>query len=360
MKNNKKILFIVHHRPNRSPGQRFRFEHHLEFLKQNGFEIKYSYLLNEFDDKIFYSKSKIILKFWILIKSFFIRFYDFFRAYNYDIVFIYREAFMLGTVIFEKLYKLTGAKIVFDFDDAIWLNDTSEGNQNLKWLKNANKYKKIIELSDIIFAGNKFLSEYASNFNNNIVILPTVINTSYHKPEKTQKDYNKICIGWTGSSTTLKHFETAIPFLKKIKDKFDNVYFKIIVNTEYYCKELETKSTLWNVNTEIQDLSEIDIGIMPLPNDDWSKGKCGFKGLQYMSLCIPTIMSPVGVNTEIIEDGINGFLANTENEWIEKVSQLIYSEQLRKNLGNSGYKTIIEKYSVDSQKHRYLEILINL
>jgi len=112
---------------------------------------------------------------------------------------------------------------------------------------------------------------------------------------------------------------------------------------------------MWNCDSEIEDLSEIDIGIMPLPDDEWAKGKCGFKGLQYMAMEIPTVMSAVGVNREIIEEGVNGFLASTEEEWIDKLSLLIESEELRRNIGMEGRKTVIEKYSVDSQKQRYLE-----
>ena len=104
-----------------------------------------------------------------------------------------------------------------------------------------------------------------------------------------------------------------------------------------------------------KDLSEIDIGIMPLPDDEWAKGKCGFKGLQYMAMEIPSVMSPVGVNTEIINDGVNGFLASTEEEWIEKLSLLIESPELRRKFGVKGRQTVVENFSVDSQKQRYLD-----
>lgn len=357
----KKILCIVPHRPARSPGQRFRIEQYLPFLREKGYEIKYSYIVSEKDDKIFYSKGKYVYKLWIILKSFFKRFRDVFLAFKYDIIFIYREANFLGTTFFEKLFKLSGAKIIFDFDDAIWINDVSDGNQNLKWLKRPSKTADIIQLSDLVFAGNNYLAEYARNYNQNIKVVPTTIDTSYHNG--IIKDYEKesICIGWTGSLTTIKHFETAIPFLKEIKKAFgEKVYFKIIVDIDYEVPELELKSTKWKIENEISDLAEIDIGIMPLPNDEWSKGKCGFKGLQYMSLGIPTIMSPVGVNTEIITDGKNGFLAETPDEWIEKLSQLILSSELRKELGTSGKQTIQDRYSVKSQKDIYVSYFDSL
>jgi glycosyltransferase involved in cell wall biosynthesis len=251
--------------------------------------------------------------------------------------------------------------LIYDFDDAIWLNDTSQGNENLSWLKKPSKTLKIIEMSDLVLAGNNYLANYARPYNPRVEIMPTTIDTSYHKIEKDKNISGKICIGWTGTSTTLKHFETIIPFLIKLKEKYnDRIYFKLIVNFPYRVKELEIEARSWSLENEIEDLSEIDIGIMPLPNDEWANGKCGFKGLQYMSLEIPTIMSPVGVNTEIIQDGENGFLASGEQEWIDKLSLLIEDSELRKKIGAAGRKTVVEKYSVQAHKERYVQYFLNL
>lgn len=352
----KRILYIVSHRKNRNPGQRFRFEQYLDFLSENGYQITYSNIISEKDDKILYSKSKYFLKLVIFFKSFFKRLKDVFRASNYDIIFIYRESLMVGLIIFERLFSLSKAKLIFDFDDAIWLKDVSEANISLKWLKSPSKTKKIIKLSDVIFAGNSFLADYARQYNSQVKIVPTTINTNYHKKIHIKKKNNAICIGWTGTLTTLRYFETALPVLRKIKQKFgDKVYFKVIADFPYTVEDLNIHTTQWKLNTEIEDLSEIDIGIMPLPDDEWAKGKCGFKALQYMALEIPTIVSPVGVNTDIIKDDFNGFLATNEDEWIEKLSLLIESEKLRDKFGKNGRQTVIQHYSYESQKNNYLK-----
>ncbi len=351
----KKILFIVPHRIARSPGQRFRFEQYLTFLEENGFLFTYSFIISEKDDNVFYSKGKLLNKFWILLKSIFTRIKDIRRANDFDLIFIYREALMLGSTFFEKRLKKKHPKIVLDFDDAIWLNDVSDGNKYLAWLKNPSKTARIIKLSDMIFAGNNYLANYAFQFNNNVKTIPTTLNTNVFKPEIKDTKKNRICIGWTGTSTTLKHFKLLISCLVKIKNKYgDKVYFKIISDVPYITEGIEIINCKWQLKTEVQDLSEIDIGIMPLPDDEWAKGKCGFKGLQYMSLEIPTIMSPVGVNSEIIQDGVNGFLANKEEEWINKLSLLIESPILREQLGKKGRETVVAKYSFDSQKQFYL------
>ena len=353
-----KILFLVAHRPGRSPGQRFRFEQYLDFLAQNGFTSEISYLLNEKDDICFYSKGNYFRKLGIFFKSIRIRLKDLGRSADFDLIFIYREAVMFGSAWFERKLKRKGVPIILDFDDAIWLMDVSKGNHNLRWMKRPSKTADILRLADMAIVGNQYLASYASAFNHNIKIIPTTINTNSFQRKAYVEKSNKICIGWTGSGTTMKHFGLAIGFLKQISEKYpDRIYIKLISDINYPTNEIDVRFCKWDKDTEIDDLSEIDIGIMPLPDDEWAKGKCGFKGLQYMSLEIPAIMSPVGVNCEIIQDGINGYLAANDQEWLEKLSMLIDSYELRINIGKAGRKTIVDNYSFDVWKERFLDCL---
>ena len=350
----KRVLFIVPHRPGRAPSQRFRFEQYLDFLKINGYDHTFSYLLSAKEDKLFYSPGKLIQKSWLLTRKFLYRLKDVIRARNYELIFIQREAFFLGPPIFEYLLSKRTTPIIFDFDDSIWLPNVSNANKKFHKLKNYGKTAKIIKYADMVFAGNAYLADYAYKYNHNVKIIPTTINTEEYKP-CTNKNNNKIVIGWSGSITTIEHFKFAIPFLKKIKTRYGNkVEFKVIGDGSYINKELNIIGLPWNKEDEIKELSAIDIGIMPLPNNEWAKGKCGLKGLQYMALEIPTIMSPVGVNTEIIQNGVNGFLCSTDDEGENTIAQLIESSELRKKIGEKGRETVINKYSVESQKYNYL------
>ncbi len=275
---------------------------------------------------------------------------------RYDIIFIYRDALVTGSTFFEKKFSKSKAKVIYDFDDAIWIQNVSAGNRRLAFLKNPGKTSAIIGLCDLIFAGNQFLAGYASQFNKNVVIIPSTIDMDLYKRKEKKDNSGKVCIGWTGSPTTVRHFITAIPVLKKIKEKFgDKVEFKIIGDKNYYCAELDTHGEAWAAATEVEDLSQVDIGIMPLPDDEWEKGKCGMKGLQYMGLGIPALMSPVGANLEIIQDGINGYLPRSENEWVEKLSMLVEDKTLREKIGNAGRQTVIDKYSKEAWKQKYLD-----
>ncbi len=354
----KRILFIASHRLDRAPGQRYRFEQYFSYLQKHGFECKLSHIISEKDDKTFYAKGNYISKLFIFLKSIIIRTKDVITAPRYDIIFIFREALMTKHTFFERKFAKSGAKLVFDFDDAIWLPTVSSGNQRLSWLKNAGKTSDIISLCNMVFAGNRYLADYASQYCSNVKVIPTTIDTDLYKRVDAAKDNDRICIGWSGSFTTIEHFEYGIPFLKAIKAKYgDRIYFKVVGDATYHNAELGTQGIAWDKEQEIAVISSFDIGIMPLPDDEWTKGKCGFKGLLYMTFEVPAVMSRVGANKEIIQDGENGFLADGVEEWVQKLSLLIESAELRKKLGQAGRVIVIEKYSVISQRDNYVKYL---
>ena len=356
-----RILFVAMHRPDRSPSQRFRFEQYIGYLRQNGFESDYSYLIESAaDDKVFYSPGNYLGKMGIFLKSAAKRLGNVLSLSKYDIIFIQREAFMIGTTIFEQIFANSKAKVVFDFDDSIWIQNVTDSNKALLFLKNPNKTGDIIGKSDLIFAGNDYLADYARQFNPNVVVVPTTIDTEEYQREP-QPDSDRVCVGWSGSVTTIIYFEEAVPALRLLKAKYgDRVYFKVIGDGDYRNEELGIRGLPWKKDTEVHDLSEIDIGIMPLPDDEWANGKCGLKGLQYMALEIATLMSPVGVNSTIIEDGVNGFLASKPQEWVEKISRLIDNPSLRRVMGRAGRQTVVDHYSVLSERDHYLRLFREL
>lgn len=361
MQHPKKILFLVAHRPGRSPGQRFRFEQYLDYLKQNGFECHVSYLIAEQDDAVFYAEGKYLAKTRFLIKSLLHRRNDLKKIHDYDLVFLYRDAHMLGITWFEKKIRKAGIKMLVDFDDSIWLRDISNGNRRLAFLKRPSKTAEIIKMCDACIVGNQFLADYARQYNSNVFVIPTTIDTDLYISSRNDTKKDNVIIGWTGSSTTLKHFTLAVPVLEKLRKKYgERVSFRMI-SDEFFNGHLDGLEKIkWNRETEVEDLSVIDIGIMPLPDDDWSKGKCGFKGLQYMALTRPAVMSPVGVNNEIISHGKNGFLADSPEEWEKILSQLIEDADLRKKIGKAGRETVEERFSFQSQKDHYLKIFEDL
>jgi glycosyltransferase involved in cell wall biosynthesis len=359
-----KVLFLVGQETGLVPGQRFRFEQYLSFLEDNNIRCDISPLVSRQEGRTLYSKGKYMAKLGIFKNAILRRKRDLkkIKRGEYDVVFIYRDALMFRSVYFEKQIHRLGVPMIYDFDDSIWLNDVSDANRSFAWLKNPAKVGPIISMCTLVIAGNEYLRNYAIAFNPNVQIIPTTINTEiYQVNPKMRNQDGVVTIGWSGSITTIKHFKTAVPVLREIKKKYGSkVRIKVIGDGTYEDKNLGIQGKWWDGENEIDELSEFDIGIMPLPDDAWSKGKCGLKGLQYMALEIPAIMSPVGVNTDIIEDGQNGFLASAHHEWVEKLSRLIESAELRKKLGVNGRRTVTDKYSVDAHKEKYLEIFNEL
>jgi glycosyltransferase involved in cell wall biosynthesis len=151
-------------------------------------------------------------------------------------------------------------------------------------------------------------------------------------------------VGWSGSFSTVQHLDTIRDVLKELAAT-EQFRLRVIGTPTYKIPGVDTEAMQWRSATEIEDLGEIDIGLMPLPDEDWSRGKCGLKALQYMALGIPTVCSPVGVNSTIIQDGVNGYLADTPEEWINVLKRLLHSPELRREIGLAGRKTVEDEYS---------------
>lgn len=344
----------MRHRPKRSPSQRYRVEQFLPYLESKDVSYEYVFLLNKEDDKIFYSNKVFFKKIFVILKSFFKLLYlVIFKVKKFERAFIQKELFFIGPPIFEKLISKQ-TKLVYDFDDAIWMRDVSEGNKKFAFLKNSDKTKQIIMVADQVIVGNEFLKKYALTYNQKVEIIPTCVDTDKYKRSIPYSNKENICIGWSGSQTTIKHFDLLSEVLIDIKEKYkEKICFKVIGDENYYNKVLDIKGEKWTYEKEKSNLEEIDIGLMPLPNDKWSEGKCGLKGLVYMSMEIPAILSPVGVNKDILKNNEGGYLCLTDDEWIHTLSELIENFELRKEVGINGRNIVLNKYSIKKNKESF-------
>lgn len=352
----KKIIIIAPYPIGEAPSQRFRFEQYLSHFEKNGWQWQLESFWNLSTWKLLYHRGKYFQKLLGLISGFVRRFFLLFRLSSADLIFIHREAAPVGPPFFEwVIAKVLRKKIIYDFDDAIWNPNVSVSNGFANRFKWYSKVGTICRWATVVTCGNNYLRNYALHFNQDVKFIPTTIDTDYHLPN--QKSENKIpVIGWTGSHSTTYYLNFLIPVFKKLEEQFQ-FELRIISNKDL---QLPLKSYCfihWKKETEIEDLQQFDIGIMPLPDDEWSKGKCGFKLLQYMSVDVASIASPVGVNTEIIIDNHTGFIAVTENDWFEKLSALLQNSEKRKSVIANARQHIEKNYSVHSMKPIYLQLL---
>ncbi len=352
----KRILILAPYPFNEAPSQRFRFEQYLNFLNENGISYDFKPFLSQKTWKSLYASGKTSQKSLGVFMSFLRRWLLIFQLRNYHFIFIHREAAHIGPPIFEWIIaKIWRKKIIYDFDDAIWLPNYSETNAKFHRLKAYWKVNYCMKWAYKVSAGNEYLAKYASKFNKNVKIIPTTIDSINHHNLDTNYDQERIVIGWTGTHTTMRYLDFIVPVIKELEQIYEFDF--LIISNEAPAYHLNSLKFLkWTKESEIVDLAKISIGVMPLEKDIWAEGKCGFKGLQYMALGIPTLLSPVGVNNQIIEHEKNGYLVKNVNEWKEKLILLLENKNLRKQIGQAGKQTIREKYSVIANQLNYLEL----
>ncbi len=353
-----KILFVCPYPLDEAPSQRFRFEQYFNSLNEKGVKYDIKPFINSQTWKILYKKGHLFKKVIGILSGFRGRFALMFASYKYNYIFIHREASPIGPPFFEWFVsKVWRKKIIYDFDDAIWLPNTSSSNRIVSGIKHHSKVRKICGWAHRVSVGNSYLKDYARSFNDHVVINPTTIDTeNLHNPSLASKPKNEeFTIGWTGTHSTLRYLKTLLPVLDQL-NKEVKFRFLIISNQDPKLKRKYIQYIPWNKDTEIADLSQMDVGVMPLEDDQWARGKCGFKALQYMALEIPALVSPVGVNKEIVDHGENGFICHTPEDWHDNIRVLMANRDAIKRFGKAGREKVIHHYSVSSNTNNYLSL----
>lgn len=340
--------------PYEGAGARFRIYQYLPYLYKRGVKCSVSPFLFSSFFKVVYKKGNVISKILFFALSFLRRIFDLLCALNYDIIVIYRESFPFGAPFFEYILHFFRKRIIFDFDDAIFLPNSSEVNKMIARLRCFDNARNIIKMSKLVIAGNSYLRNYALEFNSNTRVIPSVIDTEKFRP-MLKSNNKKIVIGWTGTNSTQQYLISLKGVLNRLLGKYRDIEIRIIGAQNDLLGLDKIVYKRWSLAEEVADIQDFSIGIMPLNDTDWAKGKCGFKIIQYMACGVPTVASNIGVNKEIVRDGVNGFLASSPDEWVTKISSLIDSYELRGRIGSAGREFIEEKYSLKEYEHIYYE-----
>jgi glycosyltransferase involved in cell wall biosynthesis len=250
-----------------------------------------------------------------------------------------------------------GKKIIYDFDDAVMFKNSLAKNPYS--LRRTMSFKRMLRSTDLVIAGNMFLKEEAEKYHKNVTVLPTPIDAERY----TGKAYGEgetVNIGWIGDHGSIHYMESYKEVWEAMGRKYGHVMLTIICDTFIETKNIYLRKIPWSYEREIDDLMTIDIGVMPLFDDLWSRGKCGFKIIQYLGVGVPAVCTPVGINRDVIENGVNGLWAITVDEWIEKLSMLVENGALRAKMGREGRKKIMEQYTVQACAPRLIEWIMNV
>ncbi|MCP4614546.1 MAG: glycosyltransferase family 4 protein [Planctomycetes bacterium] len=272
-------------------------------------------------------------------------------ANRFDIVFIQK---VLLPIPIQRLLHRRNPRIIFDFDDALFARTRTYGPES--WLIHQ------LETSSLILAGNEYLANYARQYAERVDVIPTSVDVNRYRPllEPYQGD-DCLVIGWIGGPSTLEQLETLGPVFQELAANYSDIEVRVVGTTRTSLDRLlPTVCKSWRFETEVADLQNFDIGVMPLVDDRWTRGKCGYKLLQYMATGIPSVASPVGVNAEIIDHGVNGLLASTPDEWRKSLEVLVQNQALRNKLGAAGRKKVVAEYSVEAHLPKLKQVLFDV
>lgn len=339
-----------------SPGQRFRFEQYLDLLAREGFEVTLHPFLPDFAQNVIYKPGHLALKALGFLVGIFRRIILVLGSTRYDWFFVFREAAPLGPPVIEWGLMNLGCRIVYDFDDAIYLPNVSQANRFIGPIKCHWKVASICRWSRRVSVCNPHLVQWASAFNPDVRLIPTTVDTSYHRSRRPSRPGpGPLVIGWTGSHSTLRYLELLRETLYTLRARRE-FELRVICDVDPgFPNFFGYRFIPWRIESEIQDLDEIDIGLMPVPNEEWANGKVGFKAIQYSSMGIVPVVSDVGSGGEVVENGVTGLVvSNTHGAWTSALEHLLDDPQSISVMGKSARERIQARYSVDSQRRNYV------
>lgn len=355
----KRLLFIMPN-PVESASERHRIYQYLPQLERAGFACTVRPFAGR---KLFQAiqAARLAPKLFYAPFSCLRRALDLYSLPRFDVVVIHREAFPFFCPTVENMVLRRHRKVVFSLDDAIYAGHQNTPNQSYPWiyrLKYGSRVNEVLAKSAHVIAGSRTLGEHAQRFNSRVSVIPTVVDTRryvYHPPAVSG---DLLTIGWVGSRSTSSYLPEIEPAMRRLSETHgQKIRFRIYGHPQRKLDLPNFESLPFSLASEIEDLRNIDIGIMPVPDNEWTRGKCAFKAIQYMALGIPTVASPVGMAKEVVQHSVNGFWARTPEEWFKALSRLITDADLRKRFAEEGRKTVEARYSLHTWGPRLSELL---
>jgi glycosyltransferase involved in cell wall biosynthesis len=327
-----RIIFLTH---SSDQGHRFRVEQYFPYLRGHGVDPKWQPFPGSWSERLMIYR----------------------QLPSFDVVCIQRR--LLAPFEFYWIRKKS-SKILFDLDDAIMYRSSRSPRPHS--FSRQLKFRWMVKGSDAVTVGNQFLKNEVLRVDpgKRIFIIPTCVDTNLYPQKKKISNRREIILGWIGTKGNLRYLQKLEPVFETLRQRFPQVRLEIVSNDFYDSSCLPTIKKPWKLQDENEDLTSFDIGLMPLNDDLWSKGKCGLKIIQYLSVGIPVVCTPVGINSDIIRDGENGFWATHPQEWIDRLSTLIENPDLRYQMGLKGIETVEREYSLTVTSEKFFQVLQSL
>jgi glycosyltransferase involved in cell wall biosynthesis len=259
---------------------------------------------------------------------------------HYDLLFLQRKRFNQPRL---GLLRIRAKRIIYDFDDSVMYRNSKAKDPVSSTRK--RRFVQMIKKSDCVIAGNEFLRGEVLPFNPNVEVIPSAIDEERYHLKTYPAEQKKVTLGWIGDHGSIHYLEKMKSLFERIGEKYPHAELKIVCDTFFDCHRMKVIKKNWSPEEEVADLQGFDIGLMPLVDDPWSWGKCGLKIIQYQGVGVPVVCTPVGINRDLVKDGVNGFYAMTPKEWEERLSILIDDPALREKMGREGRKRVLQDYT---------------
>lgn len=353
-----RVLFIAPH-PVEGPSTRFRLVQFFDYLSRNGVECELRPFFTSSEARHIYRSGHTARKILLTLRATLRRMGDLARAGRYDVVYILREAFPFGPGIVERILHRRAGRMVFDFDDAIYLPSSAFQNP-LDRLRDWTKPAALARSADFVLPGSAHLASFALQngaTESQLMILPTVVDPGIYCPIEVPSSGTDVVIGWIGTPRNTSYLRDMMPVFQRVAERCKQARFVFVGAEAFDTGSVAVEFREWSLENEVADLQSFDVGIMPLPSNDFEKGKCGFKLIEYMAVGVATVASPVGANIDIVLDGTTGFLAEGEDAWVTALARLTDDGALRRQMGASGRKRAQDHYSTDVVAPKLLEVL---
>lgn len=351
---NRKLLILSRY-ARLGASSRLRFYQFNSFLEQAGFEITVEPLLDDEYITHLYAGKRARLS--NILKTYLNRLFCIKKSTRFDLVWVEKELLPWLPAWFELSFLSKDTPLIVDYDDAIFHQYDQHRSNIVRWLL-GNKIDAVMRRANLVVAGNNYLATRARQAGANWVeILPTVVDTVTYKV--ISKETSNLTIGWIGSPATAHYLHLITPALLEIKKIF-NVRLVAIGANASQLEGLPIETITWTEEGEVEAIQQFDIGIMPLPDEPFARGKCGYKLIQCMACGKPVVASPVGANRDIVRDGIDGYWADSNEVWFEKLSQLVADVELRERMGYSARERVVNDYSLQGNVGKLIALFESL
>lgn len=353
-----KVLAVAPY-PEEAASTRFRIAQFIPLLREHGIECDLKPFI---DARLFarlYDKNSISGNATRIALASVARAGHLISAGKYDVVFIQREAALVGPPWFERaVSRLLGKPIVLDLDDPLWVHYESPVYGRLgSRVRCLSKIDEIIKRSSHVICGNEFIAQYVGSLGSNATVLPTIADTSQFSPKNGQTNGEPLVIGWIGTHTTMPYLESIGPALERLAEK-RRFKFKVVGGgRSLKLRGIEVEEVNWSLDREVEDFRSLDIGVYPLADDGWSRYKAGFKAIEYACCGIPFVASPIGVVEQIAQQSGAGFLAATQSDWFEALDRLLSDKSVRLEMGRAGRAFALQHYRLEDQAARLSDVL---